>query len=422
MLGDFVRFLTDYKEATGGEETEIAEVLGSDYNISAEALKENKVFITYQTKETVNSDVRYRVYACIVAMNNNNISISITKELYDSYQQSLTSSKFAIVVLNESKVVVICSNNANIFAFMCEITSSEITSSDMKTILSNNYIDKSTISAFALDSNNFILKFAQTNSSGIILIYLFNVDGNNIQQLAVDSISTSFFKYSPKLVKLSNNKVAVVFLSEDTNTARHLAYLHAKVFSIDNDKITSGKITLLDTSKENLYNTDFSVSSLNENKILVGYGSNLKAMICEISGLEITPGAAVELNTDGLGGNAISTVTLTENRALIVHNGHLYATLCKIVGTEIIKEQTLELLTDNVVDYSIQAVKLLDNLIFISYKKSDNKVYAIMLNYLYNFIKKVTKRTEKISGVAMKSGTSGQLVPVAVPHYVEEEI
>lgn len=398
MLGDFVRFLTDYKEATGGEETEIAEVLDGDYNISAAALNENKVFITYQTKETVNSDVRYRVYACIVAMNNNNISISITKELYDSSSATFNY-KFAIVVLNESKVVVICSNNANIFAFMCEITSSEITSSDMKTILSNNYIDKSTISAFALDSNNFILKFAQTNSSGIILIYLFNVDGNNIRQLTVDNISTSRFKYSPKLVKLNNNKIVVVFLSEDTSTARHLAHLHAKVFSIDNDKITSGTITLLDSSKENLYNTDFSVSAINENKILIGYGSNLKAMICEISGLEITPGAAVELDKEGLGGNAISTVTLTENRALIVHNGHLYAILCKIEGTEIIKEQTLELLTDNVADYSIQAVKLLDNSIFISYKKSDNKVYAIVLNYLNNFIKKVTKRTEKIRTV-----------------------
>ena len=195
-------------------------MLGSDYNISAEALNENKVFITYQTKETVNSDVIYIVYACIAIINNNDIAISITKKLHDS-SSSIFNYKLAIAVFGESKVSVICSNNAYIFAFVCEITNSEITSSDMKTILSNNYVDKSTLSAVALDSNNFILKFSQTNNSGYILIYLFNIDEMNIRQLAVDTISTSFFKYSPKLVKLSNNKVAVVFLSEDTNTARH---------------------------------------------------------------------------------------------------------------------------------------------------------------------------------------------------------
>ncbi|MCI8519730.1 MAG: hypothetical protein HFJ51_06855 [Clostridia bacterium] len=375
-------------------------MLGSDYNISAVALNENKVFITYQTKETVNNNVRYRVYACIVTINNSDIAISITKELYDTSQQSLTSSKFAIVVFNESKVVVICSNNANIFAFICEITSSEIISSDMKTILSNNYIDKSTISAIALDSSNFILKFAQTNNEGYILVYLFNIDGTNIRQLTVNSITSSFFKYNSKLVKLSNNKFVVVFLSEAKSTTRGNAYLYAAVFNINNEIINSGKYTLLDSSKENLYNTDFSVSVLNENKILIGYGSKLKAMICEISGLEITSSTAVELNVDSLGGNVVSTVALSENRVLIIHGCHLYATICRIEGTEIIEEQTLQLLTnESVAEFSIDTVKLLDNSIFISYKKSDNKVYAIVLNYLNNFIKKVTKRTEKIRTV-----------------------
>ena len=163
-----------------------------------------------------------------------------------------------------------------------------------------------------------------------------------------------------------------------------------------------------------------SLVALNENKIMMIYNS-IYGAIYNINGYEVFDTIPVQLNVPDNINDTISMFALDESTVLVVRGAHIWASIYKIEETEIINQSDILLSNETVNENCLAVCRLIDNQIAVIYNRvSNGNTYGFVIDYLNKFIKTVTKRTERITGVALKNGVEGQMVPIAVPIYEEE--
>ena len=138
-----------------------------------------------------------------------------------------------------------------------------------------------------------------------------------------------------------------------------------------------------------------------------------------ISGITITFGTDIILNSISGTGKTISAVVLNENSINVLYessNHLLYSMLCEISGTTITRKNNVSVSLTVNSGTTISAVALNEKDIFIAHSGGANYyLYATVVSYLENLVKTITSSTEKISGIAITDGQAGEIVQVKKP-------
>lgn len=426
--GDFVRFVENRGEAT---EIHYNETKQGQYNVSAVALDDNKVFIVYGLETKYDKGERligalYKIDGTIIER----ISEIILDEYYVLYKfisvAALNSNKFFIVY---SKV-----NNSSysIEAIVCEITGNSI-SKGIATIVDASLKEMENISAVTLDNNKVFIAYGGkvTSSNHPLCSNVCSIDEKTITVGTRTKLNTFTSNNPISLVALDNNRVFATYRSTiDNNNC-----LCGTIYTIVDNSITIGTEVQLNLG----YINSISLILLENNTVFIAYGMgsdisstvSLYGMICEIG--ENTNTISIKMNTQ-LETKikylfVISIMQININKLLIGIRGNNgtsestgytsdichYGLLCEITSEAIIVKLFTQLNIESSPNKGAM-ITLDGNKIFTAYSSGANYYHLKGIVNVVGTIEKVSELQDNIVGIAKTKGTAGQTIKVIVPN------
>lgn len=233
------------------------------------------------------------------------------------------------------------------------------------------------------------------------------------------NVNLSSYQESAKtvsIVVLNKNKVFVAFSDDDIR-------LYGIVCSVSGVNISTGSRAIIEYSTKS--GQCISAVALNENTVLIAHSYSiyysLNAVVCKISGTNITVGTDTQLSTVQYSGNTISATLLTNNSIIIMHsygqNLYLNKMVITITDAVITVKTDVQLLNENNVAYRLASVQAAQNKTFVIHSHqngSDMYMYGFLIGYL-SYIEPVTLPTDDIYGVAKDDAINGSMVDVYRP-------
>lgn len=384
------------------------------YNMSAVALSDKKVFITYLKDKYL--------YGIICNVNQGSINLGIETKLCTLTSISTTDT----VKLTNSKVFIGFAKTSDTYYYglVCSVSDNVITTGNQLLISGNSStVTKLSIVALAEDK--------------VLFTYFYYSAGNHSVHGIICTISgTSITKHTDKLISnigenynfneiisvaLNSNKVVVIY-----SYYKNSEYsINTKVCEISDKSITLGGNTFDKyTVRAGIY---LSAVALSESIVLVtfSYDSNayLYGKVFIIDGTIISKGTDTQLSLVNRTGITPSLLKLDEQTVLVGYeysnNSYLYITICSIIGTAISKGADTQLSSTSVSGVNIRIIALVGQDILILHSYGSNYTLgAIITDYLINKLAKtITSSTERIDGIAIGDGQTGEMVQIKTPIY-----
>lgn len=258
------------------------------------------------------------------------------------------------VALDENRVFIAyltcVDNNYKIYGKICTINGTKITYG-LETVLKSYGNLIQSISVTKLNNNKvaiaYILDFESNSLSGLYLD-VYNINGTEITQTMINFgyVDAGVTGYSTvSAITLDENRVFVAFMCKLASTNPYV--LQGVVFKIT-DEINYGSTTYMTQVNSSAIGKGLSAVALNENKLLITYGSQsdtLHGIICTTNEMLINVEIDTELSKNRGSGDTVSVVALNENKVFIAHSSgvdeeglqadYLYGILCNIDETGI---------------------------------------------------------------------------------------
>ena len=398
--GDFVEFVNAVSWGSGEFSSSL--VTGNEgYGISAVALSNSKVLVTYY-------NTNYYGTAVVLEITNGNVAVGSSTVFHSS-----TTNGISAVALSENKVLVAYSSTSTGYAQILTISGTTITTNTATSFISVRAQD---ISAVALNETKALIAYRNQNTSYGDTVIL-TVSGTTISKGTATTFNSA---YTGKLsaVTLNENKVLVAYCDTDNSS-----YGKAIILTINGTTISKGTATTFNSA-----NTAYSISTvaLSESKVLVAYSYGTSygtAQILTISGTTITTNTAKNFNSSRV--YSISTVALSDSSVLVAYEDYSNsqygrAIILSIDGTTITVGTKTTLNSSATTAFSCIAFSSTSVTVFYVstgglYKTFKISGTTITTNNQIESETLVQPSETVINGVANTSGTAGETVEVYVP-------
>lgn len=423
--GDFVNFINNYNFEMNN--ILINSSFSSSYNISAVALSEDKIFITYGS---ASSKIVGKV--CIIDKTGDvNLGTDTMLSTNTNYGFG---SELSVVALNENKVFIVHNqyesySNHRLGGLVCTVDETTITAgSDI--LITTDADNVHDYKAVVLNENKVFIAYRRdTSSSKDLYGVVCAINGTTITVGSFNLLEFSIM-HCISAIALNENKVFIVY--EDEITTNQYS-LHGKLYAITETDITEGSSINIDSNALSSYRC--SLLKFDENKIIIAYSNIYKysyymtVFVCEVVENKITIG-----NKNQITGNSVQKqvynimpILLNKDTVFIAYaygegtaagSYDLYGVFCEL-SEKIITTET-HILMDTITSSRISAVKINENEILVNYIK-DYGYYALNGLVLKDLIRidKVSSTTDIISGIAKNSGEGGQAIKIYKPKLLE---
>ena len=288
----FVEYVDKFQLENPGATTQISSKINST-SVSAVQLAENKVFVAFNIK---NGYSYWSVYGVVCTINNGVVTAGTTVAINTVENVAHTARNVVALALSSTKVVVIFSNDVSetltsAFGKVCTISGTSISVGSEKEIkCSDNYWGYA--KAAALSSSSFIVVGESTNYN--IYAVICTVSGSTIttgtsKLIRAASLGTDA-KYD--IIKLTSSKALLAYARYKSGSSSYYGTA-VVVLTISGTTITTGTEAFLDHS---VTTNQIALLAFSETKaVLCDYSNFSYAQIVSIAGTTVSLGTRVSL-------------------------------------------------------------------------------------------------------------------------------
>ncbi len=405
-----MRFLNDYKNLNTINDMSIMTNTNILSSMSATALSDTKVFITYLNNNYL--------HGAVCNLDGTSIVLGTATKLCTLTSINITST----VKLNDSKVFIGFAKTGNVYYYglVCSVSGNTITAGNQVLISeSSSSVTRLSIVALAEDKICFSYYWYSAGTYHIysVICTIKNLSITIGEKTLISNVGNSI--YNLVTVALNNSKIAMLY--------SYKTYIVINICEVSEKNIVELGFSLSDFATD--VGVHFlSATALNENSVFTtfDYSSDryLYGKVFKISGSTITKGVDTQLSTANFSASLerdCSILRIDESTVNVFHNynssQYLYSLLCTISETTITKKNDVQLSSVPKSGLYITAMALSEKDVFVLH--SDGSLYGlagIITDYLITKLAKtITSSTEQINGVAITSGQAGETVSVKKP-------
>ena len=420
--------MTDYSNSNQSVQKQIFAKGGYNYRgllVSATALDKNTVFIAHSYH--VSGDSTYSINGIVCKINGTTITLGTDTQIVDkTYNAGMAG--FQAIGLDANRVFILFGENTTVQGnscmrmanIACSISGTTITKGTRSTVTVDNY-GGINFTGMLVDKDKVVVVYSDRNSSNsytnnyILVALVFTINGTTVSHGTQTTLSSTAGSGKFINIKTLNNSKVFITHCAGTSSSSNISII-GRICTINGTTITNTATKTLFTGYN--YGTSVHLVPLNENKVFLSYSLNndksLHTMICDINGTTITLGTDTQIvSSDAF---LHSCQKLDENNVFIVYESSgLYIMICSIAGTVITAKSSIKILSksysNNLSSVSLDA----DNILLVYNYEDNNDLYAMVVNYVTNLVKKITSSTEKIGGVAITSGQNGEMITTVRP-------
>ena len=420
--------MTDYSNSNQSVQKQKLAKGGYNYRgllVSATALDKNTVFIAHSYH--VSGDSTYSINGIVCKINGTTITLGTDTQIVDkTYNAGMAG--FQAIGLDANRVFILFGENTTVQGnscmrmanIACSISGTTITKGTRSTVTVDNY-GGINFTGMLVDKDKVVVVYSDRNSSNsytnnyILVALVFTINGTTVSHGTQTTLSSTAGSGKFINIKTLNNSKVFITHCAGTSSSSNISII-GRICTINGTTITNTATKTLFTGYN--YGTSVHLVPLNENKVFLSYSLNndksLHTMICDINGTTITLGTDTQIvSSDAF---LHSCQKLDENNVFIVYESSgLYIMICSIAGTVITAKSSIKILSksysNNLSSVSLDA----DNILLVYNYEDNNDLYAMVVNYVTNLVKKITSSTEKIGGVAITSGQNGEMITTVRP-------